>query len=45
VARKLNNPGFAAAMGGAMMYNPLLGTSAARAINESMYEKLKKSNN
>lgn len=44
VSRKLSRPGFLTAIGGAAAYNPLLGTSAARAINESMYEKLKNSN-
>jgi hypothetical protein len=33
-----------ASIGAAAAYNPLLGMSAGRAINESMYEKLKKSN-
>ena len=44
VSRKLGRPGFLASIGGAAAYNPLLGMSAGRAINEAMYEKLKNSN-
>lgn len=43
VARTLGGPGVVASMGAFAAYNPLLGWSASRAINESMYEKLKKS--
>lgn len=45
IAGKLNTPGLMASIGGAAMYNPLLGMSAGRAINEAMYENLKKSDN
>lgn len=43
VARTLGGPGAVASIGAAAAYNPLLGMSANRAINEAMYEKLKKS--